>query len=103
MEGVDTEIVKELAKSTRHEITVILGKESAQFEVTKTLLNILHNLVRVGSIPADKRKRKFFDDHSNLVLDLLSTRRSLKYKKKALARNPLVVINIATSWPTVDL
>jgi hypothetical protein len=103
MDGIDREAIAGIVKSSPSEVKSIIKQESSQLEVTKSLLNILHNLIRVGSIPVEDYKRSFFDSHSELILDLLSSKRSLKWKKGTFERNPIVVINIATSWPTVDL
>lgn len=103
MDGVDREAIREIANSIPSEVKAILKQESSQLEVTKSLLNILHNLVRVGSIPVEAYKRKFFEDHASIILELLSPKKSLRWKKQAFERHPIIVINIATSWPTVDL
>ena len=40
-------------------------------------------------------------EHSDLVLDLLSPKKSLKWKKRQLENHIPLVINIAASCPTV--
>lgn len=103
MEGVEKELIRKIARAPPKEAKRILEDESPQLEVTKSLLNILHNLVVVGSIPATRNKRAFFDDHADVVHDLLSPKKSLAWKKTVLLRDTSLLINIATACPFVDL
>ena len=102
MEGVEVDVIRKIARGTRAEAVTILQEEGAELKTTKSLLNILHNLVEVGSIPVTERKRAFFNERAQFVWELLSAKRSLAWKKRALEANIAVVINIATSCPIVD-
>ena len=103
MEGVDKVALLEIAKAPVSEIKYIIQAEGPNLVVTKSLLNVLHNLILVGSIPVTTRKRAFFDQEAHLVAQLLSSSQSLAWKKRVLEANPSVALNIATSCPFVDL
>lgn len=101
MEGCVVERVAEISKVPRRQIKRIINSESDQLEVTKSLLNILYNIVIVGSIPPTTTQRAFFDNHSDLVFQLVSNSKALHWKKQALLENIPLVINIAASCHTV--
>lgn len=101
MEGVDIELVRLVAKLNKSDISKIFAAEGAQLEVTKSLLNLLFNLVKVGSIPVSTHQKEFFDQRTSSVLNLLSDTKSLQQKKKILQKDPELVINIAASCPSV--
>ena len=101
MEGIDVELVGSLNQISRNQVKRLLRIETPQLELTKSLLNLLHNIVRVGSVNVTPTQRKFFDKHSDLVLGLLSKSKSLRWKKAQLEQNIPLVLNIAASCPRV--
>jgi hypothetical protein len=101
MDGVDIELVRVVAKLSKSEVRKILKAEGRQFEVTKSLLNLLYNLVKVGSIPVSSHQREFLDERAGSVLSLLSDGKNLEQKKKILLSQPELVLNIAASCPSV--
>lgn len=101
MEGCEVGRVSEISRVPRRRVRRIIESESDQLEVTKSLLNILYNIVIVGSIPPTITQRAFFNKHSELVLELVSKYRPLHWKKQALQENVSLVINIAASCHTV--
>jgi len=101
MEGCEVAFVRQLSQIPRKEVKKLLQSESGQLEFTKSLLNLLHNIVVVGSVPVSSTQKAFFDSHSNLVLSLLSKSKSLSWKKHQLEKNVALIINIAASCPTV--
>ena len=102
MEGCVVGRLSEIAQGTRRQVKKILDSESDQLEVTKSLVNILYNLVIVGSITPTPIQRTFFDKHSELVFQLVSKSRPLYWKKQELRDNITLVIHISTSCLTVD-
>ena len=100
MEGCLTDVICRFPKINRSEVRRILTSESNDLEITKSLLNLLHNIVRVGSVPVSPTQKAYFDDHVDQVLDLLSAKNSLAWKKALLEQNISLVINIAASCPT---
>ena len=70
-------------------------------ELTKSLLNLLYNIIRVGSVKVSATQRSYFDKHANLVLKLLAKSTPLAWKKRQLQRNLPLVLNIAASCPRV--
>ena len=101
MEGIDTSLITNLHRVDRKQVGKLLKNESKQLEVTKSLLNLLHNIVRVGSVEVSETQRQFFDKHTNLVLKLLAKSTPLAWKKRQLQRNVPLVLNIAASCPFV--
>ncbi len=100
MDGCDAGTICQIPKLTRAQVRKLLEKESTELEVTKSLLNLLHNIVVVGSVPVSGTQKAFFDSNAVLVLGLLG-RRSLKWKRTLLLKDIAIVINIAASCPTV--
>ena len=86
-------------KLLNNQVGAILRNESRQFEVTKSLLNLLHNIVLVGSVTVSQEQKEVIDKHADLVWLLLSKSKSLKWKRRALADNIDLVVCIS-SCPT---
>ena len=100
LEGCLCDAVSRLPHLNRSQVLQVLQGESKDLEITKSLLNLLHNIVRVGSVPVTKAQKDFFDSHAQLVLGLLNATKPLKWKKAALEANLPLVVNIAASCPT---
>ena len=94
-------IISKLPKLKKNIVREILVSESDKLEVTRSLLNILYNLVRVGSIPVSALQKEFLDQNSSLVYQLIGKSRSLAWKKGALEDNIPLVITIAASYPNI--
>lgn len=101
MEGCEVGRVSEISRIPRRQVKRIIESESDQLEVTKSLLNILYNIVIVGSILPTVSQRAFFNKHSEIVLELVSRSRPLHWKKQVLQESISLVINIAASCHTV--
>ena len=101
MEGCAVGRVADITRVPRRQVKRILDSESDQLEVTKSLVNILYNIVIVGSVPPTETQRAFFDKHSDIVFQLVSRSKALYWKKEALRENISLVINIAASCHTV--
>lgn len=101
MEGFDIETIALIPRISRQQVSRLVQNEPSSLPVTKSLLNLLYNIVQVGSVPVSQTQKAYLDSHSELVLALLTKTRSLKWKKTQLERNPALVINIAASCPTV--
>ncbi len=100
MEGCDVELISKIPRIPRAGVRKLLTSESPKLEVTKSLLNLLYNIVTVGSVPVSVTQKTYFDQHSEIVLELLG-KGSLKRKKTILEKDEALVINIAASCPTV--
>ena len=101
MEGCHVDSISQLLRVARPQVKKILRRESTKYEITKSLLNLLYNLVVVGSLPVSKTQRAYFDANAELVLQLLSNNKSLTWKKSVFETNTPLVLNIAASCPTV--
>jgi len=101
MENIDIAAVQQLTRVSRTKLRQLLKSESRQLELSKSLLNLLHNIIRVGSVPVSETQKRFFDKNANLVLKLLDRRQPLAWKKSQLERNAALVLNIASSCPVV--
>ena len=101
MEGCDCGLISRLLQVSRQDVRRLFKAESNQLELTKSLLNLLYNIVIVGSVPVSPTQKAFFDAHSNLVLSLTSKSKSLKWKKAKLEKNVALVLNIAAACPIV--
>ena len=100
MDGCAVDVISKFTKISRTKVHKFLKTESKSLEVTKSLLNLLYNIVVVGSLPVSKTQKVFFDQNSKIVLNLLGTTKSLRWKKQVLEDNIPLVLNIATSCPT---
>ena len=102
-EGCLTSTLAKFPNISRAQVRqVILNESPSDHEVTKSLCNLLYNLVKVGSVPVSQTQKEFLDGHAELVLELINKRKSLKWKQAALAANIPLVLNIVASCPTVD-
>lgn len=101
MEGCDIKAICQIPRLSKREITKLLKEESGKLEITKSLLNLLYNIVEVESVPVTKIQIDIFKKYWGTVDELLSTGKSYKWKKAKLASNLNLVINIAASCPTV--
>ena len=99
MEGCDVKVIEQIPRLPRSRVRQLLKEESSDLEITKSLLNLLFNIVSVASVPVSRTQKAYFDQHADLVLALLG-RRSLKWKKAQLEREIGLVLNIAASCPT---
>jgi hypothetical protein len=101
MEGLDIDRICRIPQLSKPDIRKLLKAESTELEVTVSLLNLLHNIVRVGSVSVSRTQKDFLDKNSALVLQLLSKNRSISWKKSQLETNIPLVITIAGSCPTI--
>ena len=80
-------------------VLCVLDSESKRLEVTKSVLNVLHNIVQVRNITLTERQKANFANHSKVVKEIFK-RRQLRAKKHLLLKNPELVRLIAGSCPT---
>ena len=97
--GCLCDIIWHFPRQSRHKVKRQLQEESKDLEITKSLLNLLHNIVNMGSVPVSRSQKDFFDSHAGIVNELLSSKKSLQVKKKLLESNISLTINIAGSCP----
>jgi len=102
MEGLAYSQISRIPYLTRAQVSQLVQGESADKEVTKSLLNLLHNIIRVASVPVSLSQRQFFDDNSAIVLKLLNKSISLSWKKREFEQKPEFAIQIAASCPTTN-
>ena len=103
MAGIENclgDVVSKFPRLPPYKVREILKSESPDFEITKSLLNLLHNIVEVGSLPVSKRQRQFLDDHPEAVLRLLNPESSLQYRRSSLENYISLAQVIAESCPT---
>ena len=98
MDGCLCEVLSKFIGYSKAQIIHTLRSESRELEITKSLLNVLHNIVVVQSIEVPKTQQDYFNKHEELVWYLLSSN-SLKSKKAVLENNHHLVACIAYSCP----
>ena len=103
MEGVEVGAIRNIAQGTEAVALQILKSESRELEITTSLLNIVHNVVEVGSIVVSRHQKEIYERYVDLVLCLLSPNYTLSWKKRALEANLPLVLVIANSCPPVDV
>ena len=103
MQGCDVEIVNKIRRLSPKKVSAYLRNESKTLFVTKSLLNLVYNAVVVGSIPVSRIQRQILDENSSIVWQLISTKRSIAWKKRLLVRNPNLVLTIAALCPESGL
>lgn len=106
MEGCLAETVRALRGLSGAEIGEVLRRESAELEVTKSLLSVLFNVCLTKAVPLSHRLKREFSAHSALVVELLSGADSrvnktagLQAKRRLLIRNPQLVRLVAEACP----
>lgn len=75
----------------------VLQSESRHLELTKSILNIIYNIVKVESLEATSGQKKTFEEKEDLVWNLLSPALSLSTKKRLLEENIDLVLAAAES------
>ena len=98
MEGCLCDVLSKFSSYSRAQIIHTISSESRELEITKSILNVLHNIVLVKSIEVTRTQKDFLDKEAELVWHLLS-KDSLKSKKAILESNPDLVACIAYSCP----
>ena len=78
---------------------LLLTAQSRNFELTKSLVNLLYNICRTQSIKPVKATRQAIERNKVLVDRLLSRRVSLADKTRALAENLDLVYALTRSCP----
>ena len=76
-----------------------MQSEGEQLELTKSLLNILYNIVTVRSIDPHPGERPVFENNADLIWYLVRPSVEVKNKKPLLLANIPLVLAIAKSCP----
>lgn len=92
---VDIRSICQLAHTTKGNVRAILKSESKDFEITKSLLNILYNVRVIGSIPITKPQRRYLDSQEDDIQFLLNVKVPLPRLQSRLFANPKLTIFIA--------
>ena len=98
MEFVLYKTLERISECSDYEIQQILKEESPRLEITKSLLNVLHNFAVLHNIRLNKRQKAAFHPFTGAVLRLLGNS-SLKKKKSILGRHPHLTRLIAKTCP----
>ena len=101
MEGCAVEVIRQIPKLSNYRVRSILQRETRQYKVTKSLLNLLYNIVIVGSVPTSVVQKVYFDQHSKLVWQLLSSSNTLRWKNEQFKKNIQFTKKVASTCPTV--
>lgn len=102
-EGLLIGVILALRNLSDFEIAHVLRGESPRLEVTKSLLNILHNIVTVGSILLTKRQKESFRTVQASVEKLLGSKTTLSQKRGILLQHPALVKALASACPPMKL
>ena len=92
--------LKSLSQWDDTTINQVLEGESERLEVTKSLLNVLHNIVNLRNIPLTPQQKLAFAEFTKPVCELLN-RRQLRAKKRILQANLGLVRLIGQACPTL--
>ena len=87
-----------ISKSDDESVLQVLGNESRRLEVTKSLLNVLHNIVNVRSISLTEIQKSSFGKYSKTVKEIIKLRQ-IRSKKRLLLKNLELVRLIAAACP----
>jgi hypothetical protein len=99
--GCLSSVVRKLTGVQQEDLEdLLLCKQSRHFELTKSLLNILFNLVKTQSIRPSKTTKQTIDRNEELVWQLLSPAASLDEKTRRLADCLDLVYALARSCPS---
>lgn len=98
MESCNVAALAPLAHASPKTIRDTLSSE-AKFEVTKSLVNLLYNIVVVGSVRVNDDTKSFIDRRVELVLALVSRSKPLWWKQQQLIHNPALVRTIVQACP----
>lgn len=99
MEGCCLSIVKRIRSISRREISELLRGESEKHEVSKTILNILWNIVYSKALVLSDKNKANFQRHSALLRELSSKKTAFASKRHLLIKNPAAVKVIAQACP----
>jgi hypothetical protein len=78
----------------------ILKSESGRYELTKALVNVLYNIVRIQSLPPTDNQKHVFAQNQDILRTLLSPKESLVSKKRLLESHLELTLAIAESCQT---
>lgn len=78
-------------------VRALLCSESKGLELTRSILNLIHNIVNIQSLEPTKRQKKVFEAHIEVIAQLLHKRLSLRKKKALLEANIELAIAAAAS------
>ena len=102
MNGCNVDAVKQLLKASLSKVKRLLHLDIGhEYILTKSLLNLLHNSVVVGSIATSVPQKLYFRKKINLVKKLLSKRTSLEEKREILGTNVALTLCIVSTCPGV--
>jgi hypothetical protein len=100
MEGIVCSEVGALPRLSPERLRLILASEpSSNLTLTKSILNLLYNIVHVQSIRPSGGQKRVLEEHEELVWSLLDKRLPLHIKRQLLAEHVTLVIAIAESCP----
>ena len=80
-------------------VILLPQSESRHLELTKSLLNLLHNIVIVESVEASDNQKIVIDYHEPIIWKLLDDTTNLTAKKRLFERNVDLVQALAESCP----
>ena len=98
MEFVLVKTLRALAHFDDEAVQEALKRESQRLELTKSLLNLLHNICSTRVIKLSKTSKSQFAAYTGVVRQILSTE-SLKTKKRLLLGHPKLVKLVASQCP----
>lgn len=98
MEFVLWKVLAQISDSDDQSIKKLIVSESSRLEITKSLLNVLHNIVRTRTIHLSNRQKNSFTNFTDQVHQILG-KKSLGSKRRILLANPGLAKLIAKSCP----
>ena len=102
MDNCLTKELRSFSLLSPHLILSIIKAEGRELEITKSLLNILYNIVVVESIEATPEQKKIFELKEGIIWHLLDSNVPLLKKKRVLEKNIDIAACIAKSCQETD-
>ena len=101
MDGIVCSEVGALPRLSPERLRLILLSESSSsnMNLTKSVINLLYNIVHVQSIIPSGAQKRVLEEHEEIVWSLLDKRLPLHIKRQLLAEHATLVIAIAESCP----
>ena len=104
MEGCCIPLVNKLAACTPTQAKRLLKPDKSRaYELTRSILNLLHNASKVGSLNSASRHKQFLKKKKRTVVKLIVKKLSYAAKLEILLRNPELAIFAASLCPGAGL
>ena len=99
MDNCDTELLKVLPRLGDRQVWGLFAYEPREYRLTKSLANLVYNIVETQALPASTQVRRLFRDNIALVTLLADRESDLAILSDKLCSNPAFVKALAKACP----